>query len=489
MLDDALEAGSPRRAVAAALGAAIVGAVVVPLTTPGLGWPLAGLAMAGAVWLNRGRGPRRWQAWAGAMLCLALLAVGALRAAGWLLWLCVLASLALASLALAGSGSTWRRQLSGMAALPAAVFQSIGWVAMAVPDRDDTRAEHGRRVGRGLLIGLCLLVLFGGLFASADAVFADLLSRAVPRLAPARIAAAVLVFVIVNGLTTGAIYLVVRGGGRTDESDADEEEPVETGGRWPLLDWAIPLALLDALFAVFVAVQLTVLFGGHGYVLGPGGPTYAEYARNGFWQLGLATLLTLAVIAAVGYRAARERRRDRLAIRVLGGALCVLALVVVASALRRMALYADAYGFTRLRLAAFTGELWLGLLFVLLLVAGVRLGGARWLPRAATATAAAVLLALVAINPDAYIARTIIDRYRHDGHLDANYLSHLSADAVAEIDRLPEPQRSCTLVLIADRLAEPDPWYAYNAAREQARALLAARPVPPGTQPCEMVFR
>src|SRR6266508_4022313 len=390
MLDDALEAGSPRRAVAAALGAAIVGAVVVPLTTPGLGWPLAGLAMAGAVWLNRGRGPRRWQAWAGAMLCLALLAVGALRAAGWLLWLCVLASLALASLALAGSGSTWRRQLSGMAALPAAVFQSIGWVAMAVP-----------------------------------------------RLAPARIAAAVLVFVIVNGLTTGAIYLVVRGGGRTDESDADEEEPVETGGRWPLLDWAIPLALLDALFAVFVAVQLTVLFGGHGYVLGPGGPTYAEYARNGFWQLGLATLLTLAVIAAVGYRAARERRRDRLAIRVLGGALCVLALVVVASALRRMALYADAYGFTRLRLAAFTGELWLGLLFVLLLVAGVRLGGARWLPRAATATAAAVLLALVAINPDAYIARTIIDRYRHDGHLDANYLSHLSADAVAEIDRLP----------------------------------------------------
>src|SRR6266540_3531306 len=39
LLDDAREAGSPRRAVAAALGAAIVGAVVVPLTTPGLGWP------------------------------------------------------------------------------------------------------------------------------------------------------------------------------------------------------------------------------------------------------------------------------------------------------------------------------------------------------------------------------------------------------------------------------------------------------------------
>jgi Domain of unknown function (DUF4173) len=168
--------------------------------------------------------------------------------------------------------------------------------------------------------------------------------------------------------------------------------------------------------------------------------------------------------------------------------LCVLALVVVASALRRMALYADAYGFTRLRLVAFTGEVWLGLLFGLLLVAGVRLRRATWLPRAATATAVAVLLGLVAINPDALVARTVIDRYRHDGHLDAQYLTQLSADAVAEIDRLPEPRRSCTLALIAGDLRRPDPWYAYNAARERARALLAARPVPPGTQPCQFVF-
>jgi Domain of unknown function (DUF4153) len=478
--------GSPTRAMAAAAGAAIVGTAVVPLTAPGLGWPLAGLAVAAAVWVNRGPVRPRWPQYATAGLCLVLLAVGVFRAADWLLGFCVLAAIALASLALRGSGPTWRRELAGIVALPAAVVRSARWAATGLPDRERLVSRRTHRVVRGVLIGSVLLVVFGGLFAGADPVFADLLRRATPHPSPDRVFMSTLLFVVVGGLTLGAIYLAVGDRAETDP-EPDEPEPVREG--WRLLDWAIPLALLDALFAVFVTVQITVLFGGHEYVLGPGGPTYAEYARNGFWQLGLATVLTLAVVAAVGHFAARVRRGDRVAIRVLGGALCVLALVVVASALRRMALYADAYGFTRPRLIAYTGELWLGLLFGLLLVAGLRLGPSRWLPRAATATAVAVLLGLVAINPDAYVARTVIDRFRHDGHLDASYLMHLSADAVAEIDRLPEPQRSCALVFIAQDLKEPDPWYAFNTSRQRARALLAAHPVPPDTVPCEIVFR
>ena len=47
-------------------------------------------------------------------------------------------------------------------------------------------------------------------------------------------------------------------------------------------EWALPLALLAGLFAVFVAVQIAVLFGGHEHVLRTAGLTYAEYARQGF---------------------------------------------------------------------------------------------------------------------------------------------------------------------------------------------------------------
>ena len=64
-----------------------------------------------------------------------------------------------------------------------------------------------------------------------------------------------------------------------------------------MVEWAIPLVLVDLLFGVFVWVQVTVLFGGHDYVLGTGGPDYATYARGGFAQLGVVTALTLGLVA------------------------------------------------------------------------------------------------------------------------------------------------------------------------------------------------
>ncbi|MDT5029202.1 MAG: hypothetical protein QOE61_5628 [Micromonosporaceae bacterium] len=80
-------------------------------------------------------------------------------------------------------------------------------------------------------------------------------------------------------------------------------------------------------------------------------------------------------------------------------------LVIVAPALTRLSLYADAYGFNLPRLLAYAGEAWLGIIFVLLLIAGVRLRGA-WLPRAMVVSAVAVLIALAAVNPEAQMART-----------------------------------------------------------------------------------
>ena len=82
---------------------------------------------------------------------------------------------------------------------------------------------------------------------------------------------------------------------------------------------------------MFVAFQLTTLYGGNDYVLKTSGVTYAEYARSGFAQLIAAAALTLAVIAA----AARYSPDSKLR-RALLGALTVLTLVILASAYTRL---------------------------------------------------------------------------------------------------------------------------------------------------------
>jgi two-component system sensor histidine kinase BaeS len=241
-------------------------------------------------------------------------------------------------------------------------------------------------------------------------------------------------------------------------------------------EWAVPVALVDALFVVFLAAQLAALFGGHDYLRRTTGLTYAEYVHQGFGQLTTATLLTLLVIAVAARWAPHSEPSDRRLLRILLGLLCGFTLVVVGSALYRMHVYEQAYGFTRMRVLVTAFEAWLGLLVVLVMAAGVRLRGG-WLPRAAVTTGPAVLLALALLDPDAYIAERNVERFEQTGRIDWRYLNELSADAVPALSRLPEPYRSC---VIPGREAEPTGWLEWNLGHARAHRLLAARPADGG---------
>jgi len=245
--------------------------------------------------------------------------------------------------------------------------------------------------------------------------------------------------------------------------------------RLSLSEWVIPLAMLDALFGVFVWVQFTVLFGADRVVLAPGGPDYAVYARDGSAELVVVTVLTLGVFAALTALAGRSSPLERRLLRVLGGMLGALTLVIVVSALTRLGVYAGAYGLTVGRLLAYAGQIWLGLIVILVLVAGIRLRTA-WLPRAVAAAGVSVLFALVAVNPDALMARTLLRRLDGQYAIDLPYLLSLSADAADELAAVPPQRQPCLLSGLAAELASPDPWYAINLSRIHAHTVLARHP-------------
>ena len=151
--------------------------------------------------------------------------------------------------------------------------------------------------------------------------------------------------------------------------------------------------------------------------------------------------------------------------------------MIVASALARMWLYQQAYGFTVLRLLVGACELWLGLAFVLVALAVLRLDhGGPIKPMVGTAVAA--LLVLAVLDPERFIADRNVDRFFETGRLDSSYLSGLSADAVPALLRLPEgPERDCVLSTIAWRnQADPDAdWRQANLSRATAERLLDGR--------------
>ncbi|WP_329064726.1 DUF4153 domain-containing protein [Amycolatopsis sp. NBC_01480] len=450
-------------AVLPAAGAAgLVAAVVVPLDRPGIGWVLTAAVLAGAIFAvdRRARprdAPRHFtRASAGwAALSLALLAVGAVRASGWLFILCGLAAVVTGSLAVVGR-RTMNTTFYDVLAVPIEAFGSIPWVARGL--RGSGR-QRGRVFG-AVLAAVAVVVVFLPLLTSADAAFAHFVGEIVPDLGAGTIFRWGFLFCVALFGVTGACYLL-----------ASPPFPAADGPRTAQGDrllWTLPLATLVVLFAGFVGVRIAVLFGGKDYVLRTGGLTSAEYARGGFWQLCACTVLTLGIISAALRWGPRELKGDRIGQRILLGALAALSLVLVLSALSRMWTYQEAYGFTVLRLLVEVCEIWLGCVFLLVGVSLVRLRSA-WLPRAAIATAAAALLALAVADPEALIAGANIDRAAQGKPLDTRYLGGFSTDIVPVVaQRLPDA--GCVLRPVLRDLPD-DSWPGWNLSRASARAV------------------
>jgi hypothetical protein len=476
--------GATRPATAATIvaiaAAGLVAAASLPLDRAGVGWLVTAVAgvialtVSGAVparplpgapapLVHRPPARRSVDRYAWAAATVALLAVGTVRSAGWLFLLCLATATLTGTLALAG-GHSLRSILAGLTMPPVAAFRSLPWITRGTARlRRPVEAAVNVRVAATVAVSIALLTVFGALFASADAAFADALSHLSPHLSIGVTIRWIFVFTVVVLTLGGAAFLRA---GPPDLSGLDTTE----GRKVNRFEWAVPLGLLVVLFACFVAIQLTVLFGGNRHVLDTDGLTYAQYARGGFWQLCVVTGLTLVVLAGAARWAPRVTPADRTLIRVVLGALAALTLVIVASSLHRMNLYADTYGLTRLRLLVACCEAWLGLVLVLVLVAGLRIR-APWLPRVAIAAGVLALLGLAAANPDRLIAEHNIKQNRT---VDLVYLGNLSPDAVPGLDGLDQARRDCVLGHIDLWLEEyPDDWRGWNLGREQAREIIA----------------
>ncbi|MPY39576.1 DUF4173 domain-containing protein [Streptomyces phyllanthi] len=422
-----------------------------------------------------GRRPRAWTiVWS--VGALALLTVPALLDADWPSFLAVVTAVGTGSLALHG-GRSWPAVLLGPIGVLNSLVTGPAWAWRGLRTLSRGVRERLGPLLRALTVTAVLLLVFGTLFAGADAAFADLLGALVPDMSVADGPLRVLLFVF--GLV-GALA-AARTAAAPVHWDLVEVPEGRARGR---VEWVLPLIVLIALFAVFNAIQLAVLFGGYDAVLEETGLTYAEYARQGFWQLLLATLLTLLVIVLALRWAPRTRSGDRSLVRGVLGTLAALTLVVVASAVRRMDMYVEAYGLTRLRISVLGMELWLGLVIVLIMAAGV--WGARWLPRAVAASAAAGVLVFGLVSPDELIAERNVQRYEDTGQFDLDYARGLSADAVPALDKLDEPLRTCALRFVATDLGERNtPWYAMSRGEAEARRILEERPLSEEADPVE----
>jgi len=333
---------------------------------------------------------------------------------------------------------------AGALALGAFHAWTAAGLALVDATRSARRVETGRAAGwrrtaavaRGLVIAIPFVVVFGALFISADAVFAELVANVV-RFDFKPIVSHIILFSILAWLSTGYLRGLLTG---TDlPSPADRGQGTDRRGvsarNWLVLgitEVATALAAIDLLFLAFVIVQFRYLFGADTLVQITPGLTYAEYARRGFFELAFAVVLVVPVLLAADWLLERRIRRDVLLFRGLAGAQIVLVLAIAASALQRLRLYYASYGLTEARFYATVLLIWIGAMLIWLAATVLR-GRRDSFAFGALASGLATAALLFVVNPDAIIARANVARMASADpkvRFDVAYATSLSADAM-----------------------------------------------------------
>ncbi len=327
---------------------------------------------------------------------------------------------------------------------------------------------------RGFAFAIPLLLLFCGLFISADAAFASLLHKGLSfNFSDFSVHSAILFGF--SWCTAGYLRPMFVADKKFDSlvpvfEQKDSSKVILGLGRFEL---NVVLALLNLLFLSFVMVQFRYFFGGSNVVVTTAGLSYSEYARKGFFELATVSALVLPMLLVGDWLLPRHQDKFDKIFPVQAGIQIALLFVIMLSAFQRMNLYQLEYGLTELR---FYVSAFIGCMAVLYVIfsATVLAGKRSKFAFAASVAAFAAVAVLQFANPDRIIVAANIDNAVKGKSFDAEYALSLSNDATSylaqNIQKLPfSAQKEIAGKLVAQ---EHGAWHydirSFNIARCEA---------------------
>jgi hypothetical protein len=328
----------------------------------------------------------------------------------------------------------------------------------------------------GVLIAIPVLAVIIWLLSSADIIFKDIFID----IQFSKIIKHFLVIVSVFTYAASFLWSLLK---------AFDEKEKSTYGKikWKLFfDPVILLTILvliNIIYGVFSVIQFTYLFGGSSFVL-PSSYTYAEYARRGFFELVVVSIINFGILLFGIVFVKKENRKIFTAVRIFLTLLVIFTFVLLISAFYRMLLYEQAYGFTYLRVFV---QAFMIMLFFLFIVNIIYIWYQKMpIIKSYFIISLAVYIIMNFANVDMIIAKNNINRYYETGQIDMAYLEGLSYDAVPEMQKFLESVKDSQdpgEKQIAEdikeyfeekkiRLEDQKSWQSFNISRYKAEKII-----------------
>lgn len=305
----------------------------------------------------------------------------------------------------------------------------------------------------GLLITIPLTLVVAALLMSADDGVAEILNSLIGSLFPnlLRLSWRLILAVLLSCLLLSVLYTCARERGVIRVNDEECERRLSKRRIAPSILLCAGVLPVCILYCIFIYSQAGYLFAAFSHRL-PEGFSYAQYARQGFFELCALSVINLAIIIALQLLA-KENERRSISIRVMSLILCAFTLFILATAFRKMVLYIERFGLTPLRFYTSWFMVLLTVLFILLII---------WICRRSVPIFRNTLIIftiwfalLVFSRPDYVIARYNYQMYEQHqlSSIDYMTLSELSDDAWSYLgaqEEVPETYRQVYLRKLTD---------------------------------------
>lgn len=289
------------------------------------------------------------------------------------------------------------------------------------------KVEFIKKLGKSILISIPVIIIIIILLSSADSVFGNLfkdISEFISKTFSSKKISDIIWRIVC--IVISFIYMMVFIITFTRKRNTETQEH-NNSKRINLGDFTINtlLIFLNIIYFIFSIIQFKYLFINAGKVADF---DYATYARTGFFQLMFVSFINFGLI-----KISKNTENEKLN-KILKILLIIFTIIIVISAIFRMHLYEQEYGYTYLRLFVYfilATEI-LILIPILMEICGQKLD----VFKISLEIIVTMYLILNFINIDYIIARNNIDRYLLDPEnntLDAYYITEATGtDAIKE---------------------------------------------------------
>lgn len=188
------------------------------------------------------------------------------------------------------------------------------------------------------------------------------------------------------------------------------------------------LGALNVIYLIFCYIQIKSLFMKNVSI------NYAEYARRGFFQLMVVSIINLFTVLIAKKREMQDEIKGKY-IKIMSLAMVVFTFVILISASYRMYLYETAYGYTFLRLLVYCILFTEAILLIptILYIMDKKIN----LAKTYFAIVITIYICMNFANFDNIIAKRNVDRYIQTGKIDLMYLEfNMGTDATRQIMRI-----------------------------------------------------